>query len=472
VLSELIGRDTDVVNILALASEHRLVTLTGSGGIGKTRLAVEAARGLVSKFPDGVWVAELGALSDAKLVPVTVASALGLTFVKGDPSPEQVAAALVSKRLLLVLDNCEHVIDAAAAMAEAVLRTSQITSVLATSREPLRAEGEWLYRVPSLNVPAESPADRQQLLQCGAVKLFLARAHEADLKLATDARISAVGDICRRLDGIPLAIELAAARVPALGVEGLAARLDDRFSLLTSGHRTGLARHQTLRATLDWSYELLSSPERVILRRLSVFVGSFTLESASAVVSSDEIPEADVIDYIANLVTKSLVTAEVNRAVALYRLLDTTRVYALQKLRESGELNAFARRHAEHYRSLFEQVPVQWDEQSNTQWLSANRHYLDNLRVALDWALSPAGDAEIGAALAAAAVPLWFKLSLIEECRRRVEQALAAVQPAAGLKTRREMQLFASLATACCIPKVRVQRSMRRGAQCAKLRKA
>jgi len=447
-VSDLIGRDAELRKILELASERRFVTLTGAGGIGKTRLGIEAARRLLPKFPDGVWLAELGALSDPKLVPITVATRLGLNFVTGDPSPQQVAAAIVSKRLLLILDNCEHVIDATASIAEAVLRSSQVACVLATSREPLRAEGELVYRVPSLEVPAEEIVDREQLLTSGAIKLFLARTREADAHVSTDMRIAAMGAICRRLDGIPLAIELAAARAAAIGVEALAARLDDRFRLLTGGHRTALARHQTLRATLDWSYELLPATERVTLCRLSVFVGSFTLQSAGAVVSSGDIAAADVVDYLANLVAKSLVTAEVNRAVALYRLLDTMRAYALEKLRASGEFDAFARRHAEHYRDLFEQARAVWDQQSTAESLDAYRHHIDNLRIALDWAFSPAGDAEIGAALSVAAVPLWFKLSLIDECRRRVEQALAAASAGTDPGSRRAMQLYAALATA------------------------
>jgi predicted ATPase/DNA-binding winged helix-turn-helix (wHTH) protein len=447
-VSELIGRDAELREILGLAAERRLVTLTGAGGVGKTRLGVEAARRMQAKFPDGVWIAELGALTDPKLVPITVAAGLGLTFATGILSPERVATALDSKRFLLVLDNCEHVIDAAASMAEAFLRASQVACVLATSREPLRAEGESLYRVPSLDVPAEEIVDREQLLKSSAVKLFLARTRAAAAQLSTDARIAAMAAICRRLDGIPLAIELAAARAAALGIEGLAARLDDRFRLLTGGHRTALPRHQTLRATLDWSYELLPATERVILRRLSVFSGSFTLESAGAVVSGGEIAESDVIDYVANLVAKSLVTADVNRATALYRLLDTMRAYALEKLGESGEFDALARRHAEHLRDVFERAETEWQTQPTAEWLAAYGRHTDNVRAALDWAFSPCGDAEIGAALSASAVPLWFQLSLIDECRRRVQQALAAVRPAAGAGTRRDMQLFAALATA------------------------
>src|SRR5882762_1901377 len=282
--SELIGRATALAEVTELLGVHRLVTLIGAGGIGKTRLGLEAARELLPGFADGVWVAELAPLSDPGLVPVTVAVALGLTLPAGAESPERVATALGAKRLLLVLDNCEHVIEAAARMAEALLRTNPGARVLATSREPLRAPGEYVYRVLSLEVPAEGTEDREDLLDAAAVKLFVARARAVDLRFSPDARTAAItGAVCRRLDGIPLAIELAAARTATLGLEGLAARLDDRFRLLTGGHRTALPRHQTLRATLDWSYELLSERERVVLQRLSVFAGSFGLEAAREV---------------------------------------------------------------------------------------------------------------------------------------------------------------------------------------------
>src|SRR6266851_4636108 len=304
--SELIGRAAALVEMTELLGAHRLVTLIGAGGIGKTRLGLEVARQLLAGFADGVWVAELAPLSDPGLVPVTVAVALGLTLPAGAGSPERVAAALAAKRFLLVLDNCEHVIEAAARMAEALLRANPHARVMSTSREPLRAPGEYVYRVLSLEVPAERTQDREDLLDAAAVKLFVARARAVDLHFSPDARSAALtGAICRRLDGIPLAIELAAARTATLGLEELAARLDDRFRLLTGGHRTALPRHQTLRATLDWSYELLSAIERTLLRRLAIFVGGFTLEAASAVAASVDISAAEVVDSVTNLAAKS-----------------------------------------------------------------------------------------------------------------------------------------------------------------------
>src|SRR5271166_3153670 len=349
-VSELIGRDDVLGEVLGLAAAHRLVTLTGAGGIGKTRLALAAARRLLPQFADGVWLAEFSPIADPGLVPVTVAAAIGLDLRGGLVTAQRVSQALAGRRLVLVLDTCEHVIGAAAALAEVVLRAGSAVRIIATSREPLRAEGEWVYPVPPLALPAEDAEDMDDLLRYGGVRLFVERLRAAEPHFGPDRRSAAmIAAICRRLDGIPLAIELAAARAAVLGVEEVATHLDDRFRILTGGRRTALPRHQTLRATLDWSYELLSEPERVILRRLAVFAGVFRLEAASAVIASSEIAPAEVVDGIANLVAKSLVQRE-SGAIARYRLLDTTRAYALEKLDECGERQSCAQRHAEYYR--------------------------------------------------------------------------------------------------------------------------
>jgi predicted ATPase len=444
--SELLGRDAELGEVADLVKAHRLVTLVGAGGIGKTRLSLEVARELLPRFTDGAWVAELGPLSDSELVPVTVATAFGLTLASGTLSAERVAAALGTKQVLLVLDNCEHLIDAAARVAEALLRTSPGAWVLATSREPLRAPGEHVHRVPPLEVPAEGPQRGEDLLRAGAVKLFVARAQAADPRFSLDEHAAMiVAAICRRLDGIPLAIELAASRAPALGVEVLAARLDDRFRLLTGGHRTALPRHQTLRATLDWSYDLLPESERVVLHRLAVFAGGITLESASAVAGDAEITASDVVDRLGNLVTKSLVTVDVGHPAVHYRLLYTTRAYALEKLAETGELPLLVRRHAEYHRDLFDRAAGEWKTRPIAEWLSAYGRQIDNVRGALEWAFSPPGDRAIGVALTVAAVPLWIQLSLMDECHERVETALASIADGSNADERAQMQLHAAL---------------------------
>src|SRR5215831_18019598 len=426
-VSELIGREAELGEVTALAVEHRLVSLVGAGGIGKTRLSLEVARHLLPGFPDGVFVAELASVSSPELVAATVAGALGLTHVAGAASPEGVAGAVGTRKLLLVIDNCEHVIDAAAGMAEALLRASPGASLLATSREPLRVSGEYIYRVPPLEVPAEDNQDMEDIFRHAAVRLFVARAQAAEPRYIAEGRVAAAtAAICRHLDGMPLAIELAATRIVAFGVDGVATRLDDRFRLLTGGNRT-LRRHQTMRATLDWSYELLSESERVVLRRLGVFVGVFTLDAATAVAASADIPAADVMDSIASLVAKSLVATDVAGAVLRYRLLETTRAYAREKLVESAEFEHLARRHAEYYRDLFQRAGVEFETRPTAEWLAAYRPHFDDVRLALDWAFSPGGDAGVAVALTAAAMPMWTHLSLVTECRGRAEQAIASL---------------------------------------------
>ena len=446
-VSELIGRDADLDGILGLSASHRLVTLVGAGGIGKTRLGFEVARHLLPRFTDGVWAIELAPLSDPELVPVTVATALGLELTSGTASPLSVANALRSQQLMLVLDNCEHVVDAAARMAESLLRASPTVRVIATSREPLRVEGEWVYLVPPLAVPREGSPDSEDPLLYSAVRLFDERARAAAPFFSPDARVAAaMAGICRRLDGIPLAIELAAARVAALGIEGISTLLHDRFRLLAGGHRTALPRHQTLRATLDWSYELLTEPERVVLRRLAIFAGSFTRPAASAVTANDGVAAPEVVDCVASLVAKSLVTADAGGANVRYRLLETTRAYALEKLVQAGEFDDVSQRHARYYLDLFAGADAEAESRPTEDWLADHVPRMDDLRAALDWAFSPGGDASIGVALTAAAVPLWSHLSLMEECRGRVERALAAIPAEAGRDARCEMQLRTALA--------------------------
>jgi len=440
-VSDFIGRETELRELEELLRHNRLVTVVGTGGIGKTRLGLEVARASIAAFADGVWLAELAPLTDPDLVPSAINTALGLQSGAGRWTIERLAAALRGRRLLLVLDNCEHVIGAAAREAESLLRAAPGIRVLATSQEPLGLEGECSYRLSPLEFPAEEAAELAAALRHDAVRLFVARARAADPHFSLSERNAAtVAMICRRLDGIPLAIELAAARAAALGIEGLARRLDLRFHVLTGGRRTALPRHQTLRATLDWSHRLLAEPDRVVLRRLTVFAGTFSLDAAAKVVADAALPEWEVIGRIAELVDKSLVVADSAGTARRYRLLETTHAYAMEKLADSGEFGSLARLHALHFRDHFRGALALWEATPSVEWLEAQAPEIDNIRVALDWAFGADGDPTVGIELAAASYPLWNLLSLMHEGRARLERATAAL--GAATAKRLEAQLW------------------------------
>jgi predicted ATPase/DNA-binding winged helix-turn-helix (wHTH) protein len=443
-LTRIVGRDDIIAALSTQLARRRFLTIVGPGGIGKTTVAVAVAVTVRGSYKDGVWFVGLASLSDPDLVPSALGAALEIHPSGANPVPG-LAAWLRDKAALIVLDSCEHVIGAAAALAEAVLKAAPDVNILTTSREPLRAEGESLHRLPALELPSDS-ADLAagDALRYSAVQLFNERASAAvDGFALADTDVPAVLEICRRLDGIPLALELAAARVDAFGVRDLAAHLDDRFRLLTTGRRTALPRHQTLGAALDWSYQLLPEEERKVLCRLSVFAGDFPMEAAVAV-TADPGP-SEVVDHVANLVGKSLVTADPHGGDTRYRLLDTTRLYALEKLKSSGEYQQTARRHAEYYRDFFAPAEAESESRPQAKWLAIYGRHLDNVRAGLDWAFSPEGDAQIGVALTVAVVPLWEQLSLLGECRERVARALAALEGDEAVTARPRMQLSAAL---------------------------
>jgi len=437
-----VGRDDIVGTLTSQMARRRFVTLVGPGGIGKTTVATIAAHALLPNYRDGVAFADLVPVSDPAQVPNTLASLLGLA-IGSEKAGSGVIAFLKTKELLLVLDNCEHVIESAATLAEDIFRNAPGVHILATSREPLRVTGERVHRLrPLESAPVSAELTATQALMFPGIQLFVDRAGAASDEFElTDADAPVVADICRRLDGIPLAIELAAGRIDAFGMRGFAEQLDDRFRLLTSGRRTAVPRHRTLGATLDWSYELLPESERTALRRLAVFVGEFWLESAAAVAADSS--SAQFTDTMANLVTKSLVSVDLRSDPTHYRLLETTRIYCLDKLNRAEEADDVARRHAEHYRALFSRALAECEILPKDTWLATYARQIDNLRTALDWAFSPRGDVELGVALTIAAVPLWAQLSLVGECRRCVQRALASADGAADPRGR--MQLSAAL---------------------------
>jgi predicted ATPase/DNA-binding winged helix-turn-helix (wHTH) protein len=451
VIKRLIGRAAACQFVRDLVSAYRVVTLTGPGGIGKTSLAIKAVRYLLPDVEDGGWLVELAALSDSSLVPSTVASALGLKLT-GEISAESVARAVGGRHLVLVLDNCEHVIDAVANLAETLTRLCPRTTIVATSREVLRIDGESVYRVPPLDVPAPGQAAPDYIMQYSAVELFVARTKALNAGFSPYSEdLASIATICRHLDGIPLAIELAAASAAALGIAQVSAGLRDRFALLTRGRRTALPRQRTLRATLDWSYELLPETERRLLRRLSVFAGGFTVDSAAAVMADAGLDAAMVTDCIANLVTKSLIVLDPAPGVTRWTLLETIRAYAIEKLVEHAEADIAAGHHALYFRDLF--TPQAPGARSSLLDDALTRHVreIDNVRAALDWSFSPAGDQAIGIDLTAAYAPVWQHLSLMIECRERCERALLGLELQVTANTRLRMELQIALASAIFI---------------------
>ncbi|HXB87158.1 ATP-binding protein, partial [Mycobacterium sp.] len=372
-LTSFVGRKEQLVQVRELLSENRLVTLTGAGGVGKTRLAVQVAATMAPEFGDGVWYVDLAPITDPELVPVTVARALGLPDQPGRSTMESLLRFVRDRQLLVVLDNCEHLLDASAELVVAVLSGAARLTVLATSREAIGVAGEVSWRVPSLPLTGQ------------AIDLFTDRARRArpDFTL-TDDNAAAVTEICRRLDGLPLAIELAAARVRALSLAEILESLHDRFRLLTGGARTAVRRQQTLRASVDWSHALLTEPERVLFRRLAVFLGGFDLDAAQTVAGAGDVQRYQVLDQLTLLVDKSLVGADDSGGRTRYRLLETVRQYALEKLGESGEADAVRARHRDHYTALAAvlDAPAGRDYEQRLEQADTE---IDNLRAAFGW---------------------------------------------------------------------------------------
>ncbi|CAM2179842.1 winged helix-turn-helix domain-containing protein [Burkholderia cepacia] len=446
----LVGREQTVAEVLAALDTARVVTLVGAGGIGKTRLALEAAMRAEARFPDGAAFVSLATVAAPQFVPDALAAAFGIAQPAGSLTLEAVLASVANRRMLLVLDNCEHLLDAAARIASALTESDAGLRVLATSREALRIQGERLCPIPPLEVPREG-ADDAETLGASAVQLFSARVQAADPRFPLDERsVSLMASVCRRLDGLPLAIELAAARAAVLGIDVLAAHLDDHFRLLTGGFRTALPRHQTLQAMYDWSYRLLGDAERLLLRWLGVFRGTFSIDAVREIVGATRLADADLLDTIAGLVSKSLLSLESAHGAPRYRLLTTTRAYALQQLENNGECAAAARAHANYFHALFRLAPVDDGGTLGESRLDVIRRELGNLRAALDWAFSPNGDAEIGIALAAVAVPCLFDLSLVDECRERARAALDSMRDMDETRTRDDarVRLLAAYAAA------------------------
>jgi predicted ATPase/DNA-binding SARP family transcriptional activator/DNA-binding NarL/FixJ family response regulator len=428
-----IGRERELVEVKRALAMTRLLTLTGVGGSGKTRLALEVAGDLVGAYPDGVWLAELAPLADPGLVPQAVARALGVKEQPGQPLTDTLAETLRTKRTLLVLDNCEHLLDGAARLVDALLDSCPHLRILATSREALGIAGEVRWTVPSLSMLDPQSADTvEELERSESARLFVERAsaRRPGFSLTPD-NTQAVAQICHRLEGIPLAIELAAARVGALSIKQISERLTDSLKLLTGGDRTQVPKQRTLRGTLDWSHELLSTNEKKLFGRLSVFAGGWTLEAAEEVGADGSIEGSDVLDLLGRLVDKSLVVAEAEAQGAVrYRMLEPIRQYARERLEESEEAEAIQRRHAEFFLALAEEAEPEVEGPQQAARLERLEAEHDNLRAALSWSLERGEEAELGLRVAGALGQFWYLRGYLGEGRRWLEEALAKSSPA------------------------------------------
>jgi len=431
-LTSFLGRDAVVAEIADLVATAPLVSIVGTGGAGKTRAAVEVGRRLLNQFPHGVWFVELAPLSDSALVPQALAGALRVQESPRRSLLDTLIAFLANKRLLIILDNCEHVISQARTVAGSLLNACPTVALLATSREALSITGERTYQIPSLAVPRQSRPSPVEAEKYGAVALFVDRVQAAASRFElTVENVKPVVEICRRLDGLPLALELAAARASVLSPQEICDRLDRVFDVLTGAPQASVPRHATMRAVIDWSYELLSPQAQQCFERLAVFVGGFTLETATTVCADENIPQQDVLELLSSLIGQSLVMVDVTHGSARYHLLDATRQYAVEKLVESGERQVLAARHALALLRVAARLDLQWYVASEQAWFREAEAELDNFRAALEWSLETQNDLRVGCLLAGALARLWYSLSPVEG-RRWVRLAIESITEQRG----------------------------------------
>src|SRR3984893_4654622 len=444
-LSRMVGRDDDVLKLSAQLNASRFVTVVGAGGVGKTTVAIAVGHHLIEGFAGAVLFVDLGMLGDPNLVTTAMASMLGLSVQSNDATPNLIAY-LRNKRVLLILDTCEHLVEAVATLAASIIDAAPQVHILATSREALRVESEHIYRLDVLACPPDDPGLTAAVVQTfPATQLFVERAVASGARLdVSDAGAPMLASIWRKLDGVALAIELAARRVESYGLQQTAAHLDQRLTLLWLGSRTAPPRQKTLQATLDWSFGLLSELERAVLRRLAAFVGHFTLDAALEVVTSATLDRSTVFSAMDSLVAKSIVATRPIGAMVRYRLLDATRAYVLEIKIDDAEAADLAVRHAAYYRRWSEQNGIEWSSLATGEERIPYFAAVNNVRAALEWCFGANGNTDIGVGLAAAAAPVFLAMSLLPECHRWSERAIFALNDAArgGLD---EMHLQAAL---------------------------
>ncbi len=414
-LTSFLGRDEVVRDIGELLVNSPLVSIVGTGGAGKTRTAIAVGMNVLHHFPDGVWFVELASLSDPQLVVQAVGSALGVQESPRRPLLDSISSYLSDKRSLLVFDNCEHVVNETRRVVGSLLRENPTVSLLTTSRESLAIPGERVFRIPPLAVPPQGISSPEEAMTFGSVALFADRVRDSDASFAVnDGNVAPIVEISRRLDGLPLALELAAARATVLSPKQIADRLDRAFEVLAFRDERGPERHQTMRAVIDWSYALLSSQARLLFDRLSIFAGSFTLETGCAACSDDALPEEDVLQLLGSLIAQSLVATDFSHGEARYHLLEITRQYARERLDGRGETEALARRHSAVCLRVAQRLDSDWYTAHEATWFHEAEAELDNFRAALAWSLGKGNDPEIGCRLAAAMARMWYSLSPLE----------------------------------------------------------
>ncbi|HEY2474455.1 MAG TPA: helix-turn-helix domain-containing protein [Candidatus Cybelea sp.] len=426
-LTSFVGRDDVVKEINALVKVSPLVSVVGTGGVGKTRAAIEVANQFISDFPDGVWFIELAPLSDPDLVAHTLASALGVQESPRTPLLNTLLGYLSNRQLLVVVDNCEHVIDQTRRVVGSLLRECPKVKFLATSREGLTIMGERVYRLPSLAFPEQKSISPQEAMTYGAVALFVDRVRAADARFAVmKENVGPIIEICRRLEGLPLAIELAAARATVLSPLQISERLDSIFDLLSPTEHSALPRHKTMRAVIEWSYNLLTNQARLLLDRLSIFASSFSLETAAAVCADDRLADGDILPLLSMLIAQSMVMVDFSRGEARYHMLEATRQYALERLVQRGEREAISQRHAMSSLNVAQRLDEDWNSADERTWFADAAAELDNCRAALEWSLAEKQDVQTGGLIAGSLRRVWYSLAAVEG-RNWVRAAFAAL---------------------------------------------